>query len=373
MVYLSNPILETGEPYTPGLSREYVAATYGMPASAVAKLGSAENPLGASPKAILAIAGALSLTEQYPNWTAEKLRTAIGAKYGFSPDQVVCGTGETEVISFILRAFAGVGDKVLMYKPCFPIYHLFAENEGRVPVFVEMGEGFDFRIDEYVAAVKSPDIRIAFLTNPHSPSGRLMSEAEIRAVCAAAGDTVVVLDEAYIHFTETEGSFHLLKEFKNLIVLRTFSKAFGLAGLRAGFGIGAPELIRPLWAIKPTWNMGHMQMAGAAAALDDTDHLERTISLIVEMRGYISQRLSGLKAFRMVPGSRSNFFLIEVMDPRLNSTSTFEKLLEKGVIIKDGSVSFLGLGKKFLRSDVGRKRDMDHLADALIAIEQELS
>ncbi|TCT01707.1 pyridoxal phosphate-dependent aminotransferase [Aquabacter spiritensis] len=373
MVYLSNPILETGEPYTPGLSREYVAATYGVPVGDVAKLGSAENPLGPSPKAILAIAGALALTEQYPNWTSEKLRTAIAAKYGFDPDQVVCGTGETEVISFILRAFAGVGEKVLMYKPCFPIYHLFAENEGRVPVFVEMGEGFDFRIDDYVAAVKAPDIRIAFLTNPHSPSGRLMSDADIRKVCAAAGDTIVVLDEAYIHFTETQGGFHLLKEFKNLIVLRTFSKAFGLAGLRAGFGIAAPELIRPLWAIKPTWNMGHMQMAGAAAALDDEDHLARTISLIVEMRGYIAQRLSGLTAFRMVPGSRSNFFLIEVLDPRLDSTSAFDKLLEHGVIVKDGSVSFLGLGKRFLRSDVGLKKNMDRLADALAAIERDLA
>lgn len=373
MVYLSNPVLETGEPYTPGLSREHVSAVYGVALNDVAKLGSAENPLGPSPKAILAIAGALNLTEQYPNWTAEKLRVAIAAKYGFSADQVVCGTGETEIISFILRAFASVGDKVLMYKPCFPIYHLFAENEGRVPVFVEMGAGFDFRIDDYVAAVKEPDIRIAFLTNPHSPSGRLMSEADIRAVCEAAGDTIVVLDEAYIHFTETQGSFHLLKEFKNLIVLRTFSKAFGLAGLRAGFGIAAPELIVPLWNIKPTWNMGHLQMAGAAAALDDEDHLERTVALIVEMRGYVSQRLSGLKMFRMVSGSRSNFFLIEVLDPRLDSTIVFNKLLEKGVIVKDGSISFLGLGKRFLRSDISLQKHMDRLVDALAAVEQDFS
>lgn len=373
MVYLSNPILETGEPYTPGLSREYVSATYGVPVDDVAKLGSAENPLGASPKAVLAIAGALELTEQYPNWTAEKLRRAVAAKYGFAPDQVICGTGETEVISFILRAFAGVGDKVLMYKPCFPIYHLFAENEGRVPVFVEMGPDFDFRLDAYIAALQTPGIRIAFLTNPHSPSGRLMSEAEIRRVCEAAGDTLIVLDEAYIHFTETQGSLHLLKDFRNLIVLRTFSKAFGLAGLRAGFGIASAELIRPLWAIKPTWNMGHMQMAGAAAALGDEDHIQRTVSLVVEMRGYASQRLSGLKAFRMVPGSRSNFFLIEVLDARLDSTVVFQKLLERGVIVKDGSVSFLGLGKRFLRSDVSLRRHMDRLADALFEIEQELA
>ncbi|MBJ3774146.1 pyridoxal phosphate-dependent aminotransferase [Acuticoccus mangrovi] len=372
MASVSNPILVTGEPYTPGLTREAVCETYGVLVDEIAKLGSAENPLGPSPKALIAIAAAMGLTEQYPSWTAEPLRKAIAARYDVAPDEVVCGTGETEVISFIIRAYAGVGDKILMYRPCFPIYHLFAENEGRVPVYVDMGREMDFRVDAYVEALKSEPIRIAFLTNPHSPSGKLMAEADIRRICEAAGDALVVMDEAYIHFTETEGSLHLVKEFPNLIVLRTFSKAFGLAGLRAGFGIAAPEIIRPLWNIKPTWNMGHMQMAGAAAALTDHEHIRRTVDLIVEMRGYIAQRMSGLTAFRMVPGSRSNFFLIEVMDDRLDSTIVFEKLLERGVIIKDGSVSFRGLDKRFLRSDVGSKVNMDRLADALAAIEQSL-
>ena len=372
MVHLSHSVLATGEPYVPGLSRSAVAERFGIPESDVAKLGSAENPLGASPKAVIAIAGALSAADQYPNWTAESLRTKIAETYGFAPDQVVCGAGETEVISFVLRAYAGEGEKVLMYRPCFPIYHLFAENEGRVPVYVDMGPTLDFNIKAYLDAVSAPDIRVAFLTNPHSPSGKLMTDEEIRAVCEAAGDTLVVLDEAYIHFTETDGGFHLLKDYPNLIVLRTFSKAYGLAGLRVGFGIAAPEIIRPLWAIKPTWNLGAMQMAGAAAALDDLDHLNRTVSLIVEMRGYVAQRLSGLRAFRMVPGSRSNFFLIEVVDPRLDSTVAFEELLSRGVIVKDGSVSFQGLGKRFLRVDVNLQKHMDRLVDALADIERSL-
>ena len=370
MVYVSNDVLVTGEPYTPGLSRTYVAQRFGIDPAKIAKLGSAENPLGPSPKALVAVAGAFNELDLYPSWTAEKLREKIAAKYGFEPNQVVCGAGETEVIACVIRAFAKPGDKIVMYKPCFPIYHNFAENEGRVPVYVDMGPGFEFRIDQYIETMKSSGARIAFLTNPHSPSGKMMREADIRRICEAAGDTLVVLDEAYIHFTETEGSLHLVREYDNLIVLRTFSKAFGLAGLRAGFGISRPERIVPLLNIKPTWNMGCAQIAGAAAALDDDDHIQRTVSLIVEMRGYVSQRMSALKAFRMVPDSRSNFFLIEITHPDLDSTKVFNELLKFGVIVKDGSVSFKGLGKRYLRSDVSLKQHMDRLVDALIEIER---
>ena len=373
MVYVSNDVLVTGEPYTPGLSREHVAQHYGIPAADIAKLGSAENPFGPSPKALVAVAGAFNEIDLYPSWTAEKLRRKIAGKYGVTPGQVVCGAGETEVIACIIRAFSKPGDRLVMYRPCFPIYHLFAENEGRVPVYVDMGPGFEFHIDRYIETMTSSGARIAFLTNPHSPSGKLMTDAEIRRICQAAGDTLVVLDEAYIHFTETEGGIHLLGEFPNLMVLRTFSKAFGLAGLRAGFGLGSPERITALMNIKPTWNVGSLQVAGAAAALDDDDHVERTVSMIVEMRGYIAQRMSGLKAFRMVPESRSNFFLIEVLHPALDSTKVFEQLLAHGVIAKDGSVSFKGLDKRYLRCDVSLQRHMDRLADALIAIERSVA
>lgn len=372
MTYVSNDVLVTGEPYTPGLSRSYVAKHFGFEPAEVVKLGSAENPYGPSPKALVAVAGAFNELDLYPSWTAEKLRMKIAAKYGFEPDQVICGTGETEVIACVIRAFAKAGDNVVMFKPCFPIYHIFAENEGRVPVYVEMGPGFDFPIDRYIETMKSSNARIAFLTNPHSPSGQLMSEADIRRVCEAAGDTLVVLDEAYIHFTETEGGMSLVHDYKNLIVLRTFSKAFGLAGLRAGFGVSSAERIVPLLNIKPTWNIGCAQTAGAAAALDDDEHVRRTVEMIVEMRGYVAQRMSTLKAFRMVPNSRSNFFLIETLNPSLDSTKTFEELLKFGVIVKDGSVSFKGLGKRYLRSDVSLKPHMDRLVDALVEIERRL-
>ena len=367
-MYLSNLTLATDETYVPGLSREYIAETFGLPVADVAKLGSAENPFGPSPMAHDAVSAALSQMDIYPNWTAEPLREKIAAKYGYRPDEVICGAGETEIISWIVRAFAGPGDGVLMYEPCFPMYHLSADAENRRCVYVKMGAGFDFRIDEYIAAMDET-VRICFLTNPHSPSGILMDNDDIGRVCEAAGDRLVVLDEAYVHFSQTNGGMDLLQSFDNLIVLRTFSKAFGLAGLRIGFGIAKPNIIRPMLAMKPTWNMGQLQIAGGIAALEDDAHVDRTVAMIVEMRAYVTERLSRLNSFRMVPGSRSNFFLVECLDPAWDSTRVFEALQEKGVIVKDCSVSFRGLGKKYLRVDVSLQKHMDRFAAALSSLE----
>jgi histidinol-phosphate aminotransferase len=375
VVQVVSPTLSAKEAYTPGLPREFVAETFGIAIDDVAKLGSAENPFGASPKARAAIEGAPLKLDIYPEWSSQLLRAAIARKYGFDPSSVVCGAGETEVISFVLRAFSAPGDAVLMYEPCFPIYHIFAENENRVPVYVPMGPDFDLVVDRYIATLRSSRPKIAFITNPHSPSGRLMAEADIRRICEAAGEeTLVVLDEAYIHFTETAGGIELTRDFANLIVLRTFSKAFGLAGLRIGFGIAAnAELIRPLLNIKPTWNMGHAQVLGGVAAIDDDEHVQKTVKLIVEMRAYVAERLAGLNRFRMVPGSRSNFFLLEVLDPTLDSTNVFDELLRRGVIVKDGSVSFRGLGDRYLRIDVSLQKHMDRLIWAVKDIESGTS
>lgn len=374
MISPSAPVLDLHDPqYKPGLPRELVATQFNIPANEIAKLGSAENPFGPSPKALAAIEAARASVDLYPEWSSRLLREAIGARYGFDADCVACGSGETEVISFVIRAFSRQGDTILMYEPCFPIYHIFAENEGRIPVYVRMGVDFDLVVDDYIAALAAAKPKIAFITNPHSPSGRLMPNEDIRRICKAAGrDTLVVLDEAYIHFSETEGGMALTREYDNLIALRTFSKAYGLAGLRLGFGVAANrDLIRPLMNLKPTWNLGVMQTAGGIAAVMDDEHVSKTVSMIVEMRQYIEEQLAGMNRFRMVPGSRSNFFLLEVTDPLLTSTDVFQSLLKRGVIAKDGFDSFRGLGQRYLRVDVSLRKNMDRLVWALKDISSE--
>lgn len=363
-MYLSNPELGTKEAYVPGLTQDYVARTYGIPVEDIAKLGSAENPFGPSPKALAAVQKALNI-QSYPDWTAGALRKKIAEKYGYSPEQVICGAGETEIMSWIIRAFSSVGDKILMFVPAFPIYHMAAENEGRVPAFVEMSEELNFRWDDYLAKLADEKVRIAFLTNPHSPTGRLLQLDEIRRVCEAGKDKLIVVDEAYIHFSGTNGGMDLVRDYPNLIVLRTFSKVFGLAGLRIGFGIAAPEIITPMMHLKPTWNMGALQVAGAVAALDDDDYVKMTVDTIASMRKYVTEKIASLNAFSVIGQPSSNYFLLRVEDSNLDSTKVFNELLKRGVIVKDGSVSFIGLGKRYLRIDVSLQKHMDRLIWAL--------
>lgn len=364
------PTLGAKEAYVPGLTQDYVAKKYGIPHGDVAKLGSAENPYGPSPKAAEAVKLAAKI-DAYPDWTAAKLREKIASKYGYSPEQVICGCGETEIMSWIIRAFSEAGDKVLMFVPAFPIYHMAAENEGRVPVCIGMGDDLEFKWDDYLKAI-TPEVKILFLTNPHSPTGRLMTDREIRRVCDAAKDQLVVLDEAYIHFSNTNGGMDLAKEYKNLIVLRTFSKVYGLAGLRVGFGISTRDVIEPMMHLKPTWNMGALQVAGAVAALDDEAYVKKTVDEIARMRKFIVGKIAGLNRFSVVGNPSSNFFLLRIEDPALDSTQMFEELLKRGVIVKDGSVSFIGLGKRYLRIDVSLEKQMERLAWALQDISNPL-
>jgi histidinol-phosphate aminotransferase len=362
-MHLAHPGLKDPEYYVPGLPSDWVAHRYGIDPAQVAKLGSAENPLGPSPRAVGAVHEAADRLHLYPSWTGEPLREALATTYGGTPERYILGAGETEVIACIIRAFAEPGGKVQMPRPCFPIYHLFAEAEGRRPVMVDTDD-MALDVDAYIAAV-DVDTRIVFVTNPHSPSGTWLGESDVRRIVEAAPHALVVLDEAYVHYSRTPGYLHLAHEYPNLVVLRTFSKAFGLAGLRIGFGVGDRAIIDPLLAVKPTWNMGQLQIAGGVAALDDTEHVERTAALVSEQRARVAERIAGLDRFRMVPGSRANFFLVEVLDPSTDSTAVFEGLLERGVIVKDGSVSFRGLGHRYLRVDVNLQEHMDRLVDAL--------
>ena len=193
----SHPALVDPEFYVPGLPADYVAARYGISAADIAKLGSAENPLGASagPWAVQAIREQLDDLHLYPSWTAEPLREKISLVYGIEPERVMCGAGETEIISWLIRAFCEPGGRIQMPGPCFPIYHLFAEAEDRVPVLVHGATDratMAVDVDAYIDAI-GEDTRIVFVTNPHSPSGTWMIERDVRRIVEAAPSALVVL------------------------------------------------------------------------------------------------------------------------------------------------------------------------------------
>ena len=351
-------------PYTPGLSAQDVASEFGVSPSEVVKLGSGENPLGPSPAAIQAISGVLGSLNIYPDWTSADLRRKVASLFDVSEDEVVCGAGATEIISCIIRAFARPGDEILMHKPTFPIYHLYAEAEDRRPVFADPGGSPRLSIDDLLEHINERT-QVIFLTSPHNPTGKVLEFDDVRRVCQAAPQALVVMDEAYIHFSDQVSAICLLPECSNLIVLRTFSKAYGLASLRAGFGVASEEIIRILMRIKPTWNVGLLQTTGATAALDDEEHVERISRIVRKMREIVSRDIDELEGFSVVKGSQANFILVRLDDPSLNSLEVFRLLAQQGLIVKDGSVSYVGLGTQYLRIDVGVEEVMDRLVEAL--------
>lgn len=372
MSSLHNPKSEKLTPYTPGLSPQEAAVEFGISPSEVVKLGSGENPLGPSPAAIRAISEVLDSLNRYPDWTSAGLRREAAGMFDVSEDEVICGAGETEIISCIIRAFAAPGDEILMHRPTFPIYHLYAEAEGRQPVFADPGESPKLSVDDLLERT-SERTRVIFLTSPHNPSGRVLELDDLQRVCRTAPNALVVMDEAYIHFSEMDSAIYLLAEYPNLVVLRTFSKAYGLASLRVGLGIASEEVIRTLMLIKPTWNVGLLQTAGAVAALSDEEHLERSVQMVKKMREVVSREIEELNKFTLVEGSQANFVLVEVNDPSLSSTEVFRRLAQRGLIVKDGSVSYLGLGTRYVRIDVGVEDAMDRLVEALHEISAVVS
>lgn len=359
--------LSTIEPYTPGMSAREVSARFGIAAQEVVKLGSGENSFGPSPKAVRAISGALGELHQYPSWTSEDLREAIAGREGVDPTEVVCGAGETEIISGLIRAFAEPGDEILMHHTTFPIYHLYSEVEGRVPVFAETGSGPVLDVDDLIDRMTGRT-RVVFLTTPHNPSGRVVPLADIRRVCAAAPGALVVVDEAYIHFSNQQTAVGLLSTFDNLIVLRTFSKAYGLASLRVGFGIARREIIDVLLRVKPTWNLGNLQVHGAIAALDDHEHVSRTTETIKAGRQRTSAEIDGIAGLSVLPGSQANFVLVRLESSDLDSTGVQHALARRGLVVKDCSVSYLGLGDRHLRIDIAGHEVMARLVGALRAV-----
>lgn len=352
------------QPYTPGMNAEQVAAEFGVDPADVVKLASGENPFGPSPAATAAIASALGGLHQYPEWTAHDLRQAIADREAVDPAQVICGAGETELISALIRAFAGVGDEILMHHVTFPVYHLYAEAERRRPVFARSGSGPVMDVDDLIAKV-GDRTRVVFLTSPHNPSGRVVPIDSVRRVCAAAPDALVVVDEAYIHFSEQETAVGLLPEFANMIVLRTFSKAYGLASLRVGFGIAAPEITGLLMRVKPTWNLGLVQVVGAIAALGDREHVARTTGTIKKNRQRTAAEIAGIPGLSVIEQSQANFILARLEDPRLTSAVVHREMARRGLIIKDCGVSYLGLGDRHVRIDIADDPVMQRLVTAL--------
>ncbi|BDG07838.1 histidinol-phosphate transaminase [Anaeromyxobacter paludicola] len=317
-------------PYVPGKPIEEVEREYGI--SNVAKLASNENALGPSPRAVAAAREACAKVHLYPDGSAFALRGALAARLGVTPEEVVLGHGSNEIIELLVRTFICPGEEVLTSAQSFVCYRLAAQAHGCPCVEAPMKDrAYDL---DAIAARLSPRTKLIFLANPDNPTGTWFgAEALERFLARVPASVLVVLDEAYVEFASAPGfpdALALRRRHPNLVTLRTFSKVYGLAGLRVGYGVASPEVVGWLDRLRAPFNTSLVAQEAAIAALADEEHLARSRALVASERPFLEERLAALGG-RVLP-SQANFLFVDF--PGHGAREVFEGLLRRGVVAR---------------------------------------
>ena len=353
-----NSSLENLPVYQPGRPIEEVARELGMEFDAVIKLASNENPLGPSPKAVEAMEQAVRLVHLYPDGNAFYLKNHLADTLGVETGNLIFGNGSNEIIEFIAHAMLGRGDSIVVSEYCFAIYPIVAKMMG-ADVITVPAKDYGHDLPAMLDAV-SDRTRIVFVANPNNPTGTLAPREDvIELVSGLPEHVLLVMDEAYVEYLDDPVDLLSLirrGDHPNLFVTRTFSKIYGLAGLRVGYGVGHPDFVAGLEKVREPFNVNSLAQAGALAALDDEDHVNRTRAVNREGLEYLEGAFRKLGT-EYVP-SHGNFVLARVGD----AASVFSKLQQRGVITRP--VAGYGLAE-WLRISVGTADQNARCVEAL--------
>jgi len=333
-------------PYQPGKPIAELAREMGLNEADIVKLASNENPLGIAPRARAALLGEVDTLALYPDGNGFVLKNALSVRLGVAIDHIVLGNGSNDCLEMVARAMLGPGSSAVYAEHAFAVYPLATQAVGATGIEVPAHE-FGHDLDAMRAAIR-PDTRVVFLANPNNPTGTLLPVAAVRTFLDAVPATVaVVLDEAYGEYLEAgerAPAAEWLQRYPNLIVSRTFSKAYGLAGLRVGYAVARPEVADLLNRVRQPFNVNSLALSAAAAALDDAEFLAE--SKRVNDAG-MAQLTAGFRELGLdwIP-SRGNFICVRVG----NAAAVFQTLLKKGVIVRP--VANYGL-PEYLRVSIG--------------------
>jgi histidinol-phosphate aminotransferase len=316
-------------PYKPGKPIEELERELGL--TRIVKLASNENPLGPGKKALAAIQAALSELALYPDGSGFALKQALAKKYAVDASQITLGNGSNEILELVARAFLRPGLEVIFSQHAFAVYPLVTQAVGAMAMVVPAVEyGHDLA---GMLAHVTDNTRVVFVANPNNPTGTLLSQADVEAFIGALPDTVIcVLDEAYFEFVsrqEAIDSISWLKKYPNLIITRTFSKAYGLAGLRVGYSLSSPEIADILNRVRQPFNNNTLALAAAEAALSDDEHLQNTITINIQGMQQLTEGFTQL-GLEWIP-SAGNFVSVDLRQP---GQPVYEALLHKGVIVR---------------------------------------
>ena len=333
---------------------EVLAQQAGIPADQVIRLNGNENPFGPSPRVAEALA-AYPYYNQYPDPDQRSLRAVLSDYLNVPAEQIVAGNGSDELIDMVLRIFLEPGQKVIDPTPTFGMYRFSAAVCGGQAVSVPRNEIFDVDVDE-IERVLDDDTKVAFLASPNNPTANVAQERQVRRLLETG--LIVVVDETYHEFCGYT-LIPLLEEYPNLIVLRTFSKWAGLAGLRIGLGIMDPGLALVMMGMKSPYNVNVAAEAALTASLEDRDELLRRVECIVQERGRLFSKLQSLPGVTPWP-SQANFILTQL--PQGRGKELFEGLARKGIFVRYFGGDRL---EDFVRISVGLPEQTDAVISAL--------
>lgn len=345
MKRLMRRFIENITPYPPGKPIEELERELGIFGSI--KLASNENPLGPSPKAIMAIKENLININRYPDGSCYYLRQKLAKKFGLPMSKIIAGNGSNEIIKLVAHTVLLPDEEVILPLPTFLLYEKVVKSfEGKIVTVPLLN--FSIDLPAILTAVSSRT-KIIFISNPNNPTGQALGKEEIsRFLNALPSDVIVVLDEAYIEFAtdpNIASALELLESYPLLVVLRTFSKAYGLAGLRIGYGFASEMIIDGMNLVRQPFNANYLAQVGALAALDDDGFVEKTLTLTRDGLEFLYSQLDRI-GLEYVP-TQTNFFLIKTP---LGAQKTYQRMLRQGVIVR--SMESFGLND-YIRINVG--------------------
>ena len=352
-----NPNLKDVPTYQPGRPIEDVARELGLPVEGIIKLASNENPFGPSPAAMAAMEKALGQLNLYPDGNAFYLKQRLAGHLGVEPGNLILGNGSNEIIEFVGHALLGPGAEVVVSQYCFAVYPIVTRMFGAKLVSVP-AKDYGHDLPAMLRAI-TPNTRLMFVANPNNPTGTVAPRADlVDLINHVPPHVLLVMDEAYIEFLDDIVDFlpFVRREMPNLILMRTFSKIYGLAGLRVGYGIAAKELVTALEKVRQPFNLNMMAQVAALAALDDSEHVDRTRANNFGGRQYLEGELRKLKLM-FVP-SFANFVLVKVGDGQ----KTFVELQRLGVIVRPMAGYDL---PEFIRISIGTPAENARCIEAL--------
>lgn len=343
-------------PYAPGKPTSEVERELGI-AEAV-KLASNENPVGPSPRAVLAARAVLEGLHRYPDPDPHALRHKLAAQLAVDPSELVFGHGSNEIIDLLCRTFAGPEHHAVIGTPSFACYRLSLLAAGVPFSEIPLDRGLFWNAGRLLEAVR-PETRLLLLDNPNNPTSTHLGKDGLHQLLSGLPEHVIpVIDEAYVHFADAPDYASALEHralHPNLIVLRTFSKAYGLAAMRAGFAVAPAALIEDLERVRVPFNLNTLAQVAALAALDDIEHISRCVALNRSERARLSAELTAL-GLQVAP-SQTNFLCVELAQ---DAPRVFEALLARGVIVRT-----IGNLPRHLRISVGLPSENTRLLAAL--------